>query len=72
VEPDDGAALQSAIMEAALGADERLRRGQLARTDVLARYTWQAATEQLGTVLAAAMLERDGYGKRVPGTAPLV
>ena len=60
VVPDDLADLERAILEAAANAEERRRRGSLARRAVLARYTWRAATRQLSAVLEAAAGERAG------------
>ena len=58
VAPDDALALQAAIVEAATDPDERARRGTHARADVLASYTWDAATRQLSAVLAEAAARR--------------
>ena len=58
VGPDDVAALEQAIVEAASDEAERRRRGLLARRDVLDRYTWRAATRELSDVLQTAALER--------------
>lgn len=62
VEPDDADALERAIREAATDPGERVRRGARARRDVLASYTWDAATGRLASVLAdaAAMRKRPG------------
>ena len=66
VPPDDVADLERAIVEAATDATERRRRGALARRDVLARYTWRAATRELSAVLEAAALERGGSTRGEP------
>jgi glycosyltransferase involved in cell wall biosynthesis len=47
VEPDDGAGLAGAMVEAVCGADERRRRGSLARDDALERYSWTGVGESL-------------------------
>jgi glycosyltransferase involved in cell wall biosynthesis len=68
VTPDDVAGLEQAILDAATDAGERRRRGRRARGDVLERYTWDAATRDLGAVLHTAALERPG-ARRGPALA---
>jgi glycosyltransferase involved in cell wall biosynthesis len=51
VEPDDEMALAAALTEAVQDKDERERRGQLARVAVRERYSWSAASQQLGALL---------------------
>ncbi|MGH2868000.1 MAG: glycosyltransferase family 4 protein [Solirubrobacteraceae bacterium] len=51
VEPDDEMALAAALTEAVQDEDERERRGRLARVAVRERYSWSAASQQLGTLL---------------------
>lgn len=63
VPPDDGAALERAILEAASRPSERERRGRAARARVLERYTWDAAARELAAVLDAAA--RPGGPRRV-------
>ena len=58
VEPDDVADLEHAIVAAATDGAERLRRGRLARRDVLERYTWRVAARSLSEVLHDAAAER--------------
>lgn len=66
VEPDDAGDLERAIVEAASDEAERQRRGELARRDVLARYTWRAATRRLGDVLESVAVERGGSTRGEP------
>jgi glycosyltransferase involved in cell wall biosynthesis len=54
VEPDDDAALAAALRDAIERPDERARRGALARTTALERWSWPALAERLATVLAEA------------------
>ena len=54
VEPDDEAALAAALRDAIEHPLERARRGTLARTAALERYSWPALAERLGEVLAEA------------------
>jgi glycosyltransferase involved in cell wall biosynthesis len=54
VEPDDGPALASAIAEALDHPEERRRRGETAHAAVRARFSWDAAAEQLARVLERA------------------
>ena len=56
--PDDASDLEHAIVEAATDGAERLRRGRLARRDVLERYTWRVAARSLSEVLDDAAAER--------------
>jgi glycosyltransferase involved in cell wall biosynthesis len=51
VEPDDEMALAAALTEAVQDKRERERRGQLARVAVRERYSWSAASQQLGALL---------------------
>ena len=60
VPPDDAGGLAEAIIEAVTATPERRRRGALARRDVLANYTWDAATRALSDVLAEAAPQRRG------------
>ncbi len=69
VAPDDVGDLERAIVEAASDGAERRRRGSLARSAVLDRYTWSAATRQLSDVLEAAALERGGSTRGEPMAA---
>lgn len=69
VPPDDVAALERAILEAAGDRAERRRRGEQARGTVLERYTWAAATQQLSDVLETAALERGGSTRGEPMAA---
>ena len=66
VAPDDIADLEQAIVEAATDRDERIRRGRLARRDVLDRYTWRSATRELSAVLDDAALQRGGSTRGEP------
>ncbi len=66
VAPDDVADLERAILAAATDPAERRRRGQLARRDMLARYTWREATRELSAVLEDAALERGGSTRGEP------
>ncbi len=68
VAPDDAAALELAIVEAASDPVERARRGAGARRDVLASYTWDAATHQLEAVLAEAAGGRGAPPPPDPGS----
>ncbi|MBV9423038.1 MAG: glycosyltransferase [Solirubrobacterales bacterium] len=52
VPPGDVAALAAAITHAAGDADERRRRGRLARAAVCERLSWSVAVAQLASVLA--------------------
>jgi glycosyltransferase involved in cell wall biosynthesis len=54
VEPDDEAALAAAMRDAIERPAERERRGALARTAALERWSWPAIAERLGGVLAEA------------------
>jgi UDP-glucose:tetrahydrobiopterin glucosyltransferase len=54
VEPDDAGALAGALAAAANDADERRRRGALARADAGERFSWPALAGQLADVLATA------------------
>lgn len=58
VEPDDEMALAAALTEAVQDKDERERRGQLARVAVRERYSWSAASQQLGAVLEEVSVGR--------------
>jgi glycosyltransferase involved in cell wall biosynthesis len=69
VPPDDDAALELAIVEAATNGAERRLRGELARRDVLDRYTWRAAAHELSGVLEAAAYERGGSTRGEPVAA---
>ncbi len=69
VPPDDVAALERAIVEAATDGAERRLRGELARRDVLDRFTWRAATHELSGVLEAAACERGGSTRGEPVAA---
>jgi glycosyltransferase involved in cell wall biosynthesis len=60
VPPDDADGLAEAIVDAVTATPERRRRGALARRDVLANYTWDAATRALSEVLAEAAPQRRG------------
>ena len=57
-------------MEAATDPDERARRGRHARADVLASYTWDAATRRLSAVLADAAARREPQAPAAPVTRP--
>ena len=48
VEPDDEAALATALREAIDDPGERARRGRSARSDVVARFSWPALAARLG------------------------
>ncbi|MEA2249170.1 MAG: hypothetical protein QOH46_3699 [Solirubrobacteraceae bacterium] len=52
VEPDDEGGLATALAEVIDGAEERRRRGVLAREAVLERYSWPALAGDLAGVLA--------------------
>lgn len=66
VPPDDAGALERAIVEAATHRAERRLRGELARREVLDRYTWRAATHELSDVLEVAACERGGSTHGAP------
>ncbi len=66
VGPDDVAGLEQAIVDAATDEAERRRRGALARRDVLARYTWRAATRELSDVLQGAALQHGDATREEP------
>jgi glycosyltransferase involved in cell wall biosynthesis len=51
VEPEDGAGLACAMVEAVCSADERARRGAAARDDAMARFSWGEVGEKLGALL---------------------
>ncbi len=78
VEHDDDNALAAALTEAVQDKDERERRGHLARVAVRERYSWSAASQQLGTVLeevagSRVMLEEsppDGHEALSKGSRP--
>ncbi len=63
VEPDDEASLSAAIAEALGDADERRRRGEAARADADARFSWPALAGTLAEVL-------DEVAAGVTGAAP--
>ena len=69
VPPDDALGLERAIIEAATNGAERRLRGELARRDVLDRFTWRAATHELSGVLEAAACERGGSTRGEPVAA---
>ncbi len=69
VAPDDVVGLEDALLDAARDAVERRRRGVLARRDVLARYTWDAATRELSSVLHAAAATRGEAAHAIAGEA---
>lgn len=47
VEPEDGAGLAAAMVEAVCCAEERGRRGAAAREDAMARFSWEGVGERL-------------------------
>jgi glycosyltransferase involved in cell wall biosynthesis len=51
VEPEDGAGLAAAMVEAVCCAEERRERGAAARMDAMARFSWSEVGEKLGTLL---------------------
>ncbi len=51
VEPEDGAGLASAMVEAVCDSEERRRRGAAAREDAMARFSWGEVGEKLGALL---------------------
>ncbi len=51
VEPEDGAGLAAAMVEAVCCVDVRRQRGAAAREDALARFSWAEVGEKLGAVL---------------------
>jgi glycosyltransferase involved in cell wall biosynthesis len=63
VEPDDEVALAAAMREAIERPAERVRRGGLARTAALARWSWPALAERLGAVLAEAAATAAGAAR---------
>lgn len=69
VPPNDGAALERAIVEAATDGAERRLRGEVARRDVLDRFTWRAAAHELSGVLEAAACECGGSTRGEPVAA---
>jgi glycosyltransferase involved in cell wall biosynthesis len=53
VEPDDEAQLAEALVEAVNHASERRRRGEAAREEARARYSWPALAGQVAEVYEA-------------------
>ncbi len=51
VEPEDGAGLAAAMVEAVCSVDERTRRGAAAREDAMARFSWAEVGEKLTRLL---------------------
>ncbi len=58
VEPDDEAALATALIEAVNDRHERERRGQAAQLAVRERFSWATVAAKLATVLGAAVRDR--------------